>query len=100
VVSAVNEAWALHLLGETASRENSRDVAAAESHFNAATALASELGMLPLLAHCHLGLGTMRRRTGKPIEARDELATAATMYREMKMRSWLEKADAEVHELA
>jgi hypothetical protein len=42
----------------------------------------------------------MRRRTGKPIEARDELATAATMYREMKMRSWLEKADAEVHELA
>jgi hypothetical protein len=49
--------------------------------------LASELGIRPLLAHCHLGLGTLYRRTGKREEAHDHLTTAATMYREMGMGS-------------
>ena len=52
--------------------------------------------MRPLVAHCHLGLGTLYRRTGNASEGREHLTTATTMYREMGMRFWLEKADAEL----
>ena len=43
--------------------------------------------MRPLVAHCHLGLGKLYRRTGKRDEAQEHLTTATTMYREMGMRS-------------
>jgi tetratricopeptide (TPR) repeat protein len=89
------EAWALRLLGEVASHHDRPDVATAEAHYGAATALASELGMRPLVAHCHFGLGKLHRRTGKREHAREHLATATTMYREMDMRFWLEQAEAE-----
>ena len=56
--------------------------------------------MRPLVAHCHLGLGKLHRRTGKPEQSREHLATATTMYREMDMRFWLEKAEAELEELS
>jgi hypothetical protein len=59
-------------------------------------ALANELGMRPLVAHCHLGLGKLYRRTGDGAKAQEHLTTAATMYREMGMDFWLEKADAEL----
>jgi hypothetical protein len=54
--------------------------------------------MRPLVAHCHLGLGTIYRRTGKREQAREPLTTAATMYRGMGMTYFLEKA-AEAREL-
>ncbi len=56
--------------------------------------LADELGMRPLLAHCHLGLGKLFRQTGDHAKAQECLATAAAMYREMDMRFWLEKAES------
>ncbi len=34
------------------------------------------------------------RRTGDAAKAREHLTTAATMYREMDMGFWLEKAEA------
>jgi hypothetical protein len=49
--------------------------------------------MRPLIAHCHLGLGTLYRRTGKPQQAQEHLTTATTMYREMGMTYWLERAE-------
>jgi hypothetical protein len=52
--------------------------------------------MRPLVAHCHLGLGKLYRRTGKRQEAHEHLTTATTMYREMDMRFWLEQAEAEL----
>ncbi len=52
--------------------------------------------MRPLLAHCHLGLAKLYRRTGKRIESDEHLAIATTMYREMDMTYWLEKAEAEM----
>ena len=61
--------------------------------------LADELGMRPLVAHCHLGLGKLYRRTGKREQAQEHLTTATTMYREMDMRFWLEKAEAELQAL-
>ena len=56
--------------------------------------------MRPLVAHCHLGLGKLYRRTGQAREAREHLTTATTMYREMDMRFWLEQAEAEMREVA
>src|SRR5438093_13599780 len=54
-----NEAYALRLLGEVASQCGPPDVEPAATHFCQALALAEELGMRPLQAHCHLGLGTL-----------------------------------------
>ena len=68
----------------------------AETHYRQAMALADELGMRPLVAHCHLGLGKLYRRTGKREQAQEHLTTATTMYREMGMTYWLEKAEAEM----
>jgi hypothetical protein len=51
--------------------------------------------MRPLVAHCHLGLGKLYLRTDKREQAREHLTTATTMYREMGMTYWLEKAEAE-----
>jgi hypothetical protein len=45
-------------------------------------------------AHCHLGLGKLNRRTGQREQAQEHLTTAMTMYREMGMTYWLEKAGA------
>jgi len=55
-----------------------------------------EVGMRPVQTHCHLGLGKLYRRTGRPDEARAELATAVAMLREMGMAFWLPEAEAEL----
>jgi len=55
--------------------------------------------MRPLLAYCQLGLGKLHRRTGEQDQAREHLTTAATMFREMDMRYWLEQAEAGMKEL-
>ena len=56
--------------------------------------------MRPLVGHCHLGLGKLRVRAGKRSEAEEHFTAAATMYREMGMTYWLEKAESEMRELA
>ena len=58
-------------------------------------ALAGVLGMRPLVAHCHLGLGKLYGRTGQREPAQEHLTNATTMYREMGMTYWLEQAAAE-----
>jgi DNA-binding NtrC family response regulator/tetratricopeptide (TPR) repeat protein len=88
-----SEAWALRLLGEVASHHDHADVATAEAHYAAAMALASELRMRPLVAHCHLGLGKLYRHIGDVAKAYQHLTAATTMYREMGMTFWLEKAE-------
>jgi hypothetical protein len=88
-----NEAWALRLLGEIVAHPARPDVTAAAAYFAAAMALASELGMRPLVAHCHLGLGTLYRRTGHPAQAEEHLASARATYGEMGMTYWLEKLE-------
>ena len=69
----------------------------AEASYRQAMALADELGMRPLFAHCHIGLGKLCGRTDKRQEARAHLATATAMYREMDMRFWLVQAEAELN---
>ena len=52
--------------------------------------------MTPEAAQCDFGLGKLYRRTGKREEAQEHLRTATTMYREMGMTYWLEKAEPEL----
>jgi class 3 adenylate cyclase/tetratricopeptide (TPR) repeat protein len=92
-----DEAKALCLVGDIASTAGEGD---AESSYREALTLAHELGMRPLVAHCHLGLGKLYRRTGKREQAQEHLTTATTMYREMGMTYWLEKAEAETRALS
>ena len=94
-----HEAWALRLLGEIASHAESPAVETAGSRYKEAMALADVLGMRPLVAHCHLGLGKLYRRTGSVQQAQEHLTTAVAMYREMDMGFWLAQAGAEIGEL-
>ena len=89
------EAWALRLLGEIAGDRETPDAGTAEGHYRGAMALADELAMRPLVAHCHLGLGRLYRRRASPETARDHFAAAMTRFRELDMRFWLERAEAE-----
>jgi class 3 adenylate cyclase/tetratricopeptide (TPR) repeat protein len=93
-----HEAWAHFLLGEVVSHRGDLDVAAAESHFGTAEALASELGMRPLIAHCHNSLGELYGRTGDR-RSTDHLTVAMNLFHEMGMRFWFEKAEAEMQAL-
>jgi len=70
----------------------------AGGYYREALALAGELGMRPLVAHCHLGLGKLHRRTGNRGLAQEHLTTATAMYREMDMAYWLGQAAAEIQQ--
>ena len=91
-----HQAWALRLLGEVAARGDPLDADRAEGSYRRALGLADELGMRPLQAHCHLGLGTLYRRAGRPEQARAELSSAVELYRSMQMALWLQRAEAEL----
>src|SRR5207244_3424910 len=71
-----NEAYALRLLGDIAAQRDLMGSELAEAHYLQALALADELGMRPLVAHCHLALGKLSARIGRRAEARTELSTA------------------------
>jgi tetratricopeptide (TPR) repeat protein len=89
-----HEAWILRLLGEIAVRRNPPESDQAETHYRHALTLAEELGMRPLQAHCHLGLGTLYARIGRGAQARAELTAAIDLYRAMDMMFWLPQAQA------
>jgi len=92
-------AHALHLLGDIATHPDRFDAERAESHYREALALAEPRGMRPVVAHCHFGLGRLYARLGERDQARERLRTAATMYRDMDMCSWLEQVDGEMRVL-
>jgi class 3 adenylate cyclase/tetratricopeptide (TPR) repeat protein len=91
-----HEAMTLRLAAAQAMSGEASDLAAAQPAFGEALALADELGMRPLQAHCHLGLGKLYRRMGRNEEARAELSTAVDMLRQMEMTFWLPEAEAEL----
>jgi Flp pilus assembly protein TadD len=66
----------------------------AADYYRQALALAEELGMHPLVAHCHGGLGTLYIRIGQREQARTELSTAIALYRALDMTLWLPQAEA------
>ena len=89
-----NQAYALRLLGEIAAHRAPLESAPAEAHYLQALALADELGMRPLLAHCHRGLGTLYATLGRRDAARTALAAARALYRTMDMTFWLPQTEA------
>ena len=89
-----HQAYALRLLGEIAARRSLQSIEPAEDDYRQARALAEELGMRPLVAHCHLGLGKLYAEIGRRAEARAELSAAIDLYRAMDMTFWLPQAEA------
>jgi class 3 adenylate cyclase/tetratricopeptide (TPR) repeat protein len=89
-----DEALALHQLGVVHAHADPPDAAQAEAHYQQALALADELGMRPLQAHCHRGLGTLYAQRGQRAQARAELSTAIEMYQSMDMTFWLPQTEA------
>jgi len=94
-----NEAWALQLLGEIAAHRHPPEAALAEATYRQSLALADELGMRPLVAHCHFGLGTLYLKMAQWEQARAELSAAITLYRAMEMPFWLPQAEAALVEV-
>jgi tetratricopeptide (TPR) repeat protein len=95
-----NEAWSLRLLGEIALHGHPPDTVKAEIYCIKALALADELGMRPLQAHCHRGLGTLYAKLGQREQARVALSTAIALYRTMEMTFWFPQAEAALVQVA
>jgi class 3 adenylate cyclase/tetratricopeptide (TPR) repeat protein len=87
------QAYALHLLGEIAARLDPPEGEPAEAYYQQALALADQLGMRPLVAHCHLGLGTLYAKIGCQEPAHAELSAAIALYHAMEMTFWLPQAE-------
>jgi tetratricopeptide (TPR) repeat protein len=89
-----NQAYALRLLGDIAAQRDPPHVEEAGTYYRQALDLAEELGMRPLVAHCHHDLGTLYAKLGQGEQARAELSTAIELYRAMEMTFWLPEAEA------
>lgn len=86
------EARVLRLLGELHAQGQEARPSDSETYYRQGLALADELGMRPLAAHCHLGLATllesMSPRRG---DAEFHSSMANQLYRKMDMLGWLER---------
>jgi tetratricopeptide (TPR) repeat protein len=68
-----DQTHALCLLGNIAAQRKPPESGQAEEFYHQALTLAEELGMRPLVAHCHRGLGTLYVKTGQREQARAAL---------------------------
>jgi class 3 adenylate cyclase/tetratricopeptide (TPR) repeat protein len=87
-----SEAWLLAILADLSARRRPFNPAQVESDYGVALALARELKMRPLQAHCHLGMGNLYAQVKNLSRARSELSAAANLYDAMSMPYWLAKA--------
>jgi class 3 adenylate cyclase/tetratricopeptide (TPR) repeat protein len=81
------EAHACWLLGTIHSARGT-DLDAAAAMFETATALTTALGLLPLLAHCHLGSGDLAERRGLRKEASELRDRGQRMLNQLGMKRW------------
>jgi tetratricopeptide (TPR) repeat protein len=91
-----SRAWTLRLAAELAIAHGLEGADRAAEYYRAALALATDLEMRPLQAHCHLGLGKLYRRIDRVQDARVELSTAMSLLHELGMERWLREARAEL----
>ena len=89
-------AWALHYLGEVQSARSSEEPARAA--YEACLTLTDELGMRPLQALCHLGIGQLFTHTGERELAQRHLRVALAMTQSMEMDLWQERAQLALQE--
>jgi tetratricopeptide (TPR) repeat protein len=89
-----HQAYALWLRGEMTAQHTSPEADQAATHYRQALVLAEALGMRPLQAHCHRGLGTLYATTGQAEQARAALSTAMALYRAIDMTFWIPQTEA------
>jgi class 3 adenylate cyclase/tetratricopeptide (TPR) repeat protein len=94
-----HQAYALRLLGEIGTQREPLALEEAEDYYHQALALADELGMRPLQAHCHRGLGTLYAKIDQQAAAYSALSTAIEMYRAMDMTFWVPEAERALAEV-
>ena len=94
-----HEAWAVRPLGDIAAQRKPPERERAEAPYRQALALASELGMRPLQAHCHLGFGKLYLKSGQPDQGRPELSATIALYRAMEMTFWRPQAETALAEV-
>jgi tetratricopeptide (TPR) repeat protein len=87
------EAHALRLLAAIHLDRETPAFDRVEEGYGKALALAEALGMRPLEAHCHRGLGRLHQRRGDPETASVELRAARDLFRTMDMTYWLDETD-------
>ena len=86
-----HQAWALFLMNDIAARIDTKEKT--QKNYHQALALAKELKMNPLQAHCHLCLGDSYVMAGEIELARSEFTAAAKLYQSMDMTFWVERAN-------
>ena len=91
---------ALRLLAEIALGSDPPDTGRAMEYGRKALTIAEELGMRPLMAHCHLVLGRSLAQGADLGTARRHLAAASQLLGEMDMQACLEQARVELERLA
>jgi tetratricopeptide (TPR) repeat protein len=94
-----HEAWALWHLGTLTMQRDPLAVEEVEGSYRQALTRADDLGMRPLQAHCHRGLGMLYITTGQQEPARTELSTAMKMYQDMEMTFWLPQTEAALEQV-
>jgi tetratricopeptide (TPR) repeat protein len=95
-----HEGHVLRLLADIAFRRSPAERETADALYRQSLALAEQLGMRPLAARCHLGLGSLNRQRGESGKARDHLTAATREFKDMGMALWLARAQTEQSALA
>jgi DNA-binding SARP family transcriptional activator len=90
-----NAAGGLELVGAALAALEPPDVEGAEAHYREALEHATRLGLRPLAARLHLGLGRLHRQQGDLGRAQEHLETALAALNEMRMTLWTEQAERE-----
>ena len=93
------EARALRLLGEVLASGDAADVAASETRYGEAIALAQALGLRPLISRARVGLAAVYAKTGRRDQAREALTTAAAAFDRIEMTRWRERSERALMEL-
>jgi tetratricopeptide (TPR) repeat protein len=86
-----HEAFALKTLGDSMDTTVRGERARGEAVYREALELASDLGMRPLIAHCHLALSRLYRHMARQEEADANFASAKSIYAGMGMESGMKQ---------
>ncbi|HYB44876.1 MAG TPA: tetratricopeptide repeat protein, partial [Candidatus Methylomirabilis sp.] len=87
-----HQAWALRLRADIAARAGAAATEEAVDAYHQALSLGEELGMRPLVARSHLGLGQLHARAGRSGEAEEHLSEALRVFLLMDVRFWAARA--------
>ena len=87
-------AWALYYLAKVQFDGGPEQVQQSTQSYRQAKEQAEELGMKPLLAHCHMGLGEAYAKKGLGKEACSEIVAGIELYRSMDMAFWIPQAES------